>query len=76
MQTAEPIISEPSLFKIEITIEKLKRYKSTGIDHIPAEMIQAGGNILRSEIHKLINSIFNKEELPQQWKESTIALNE
>jgi hypothetical protein len=35
-------------------------------------MIQIGGNILRSEIHKLLN-IWNKEELPQQWKESTIV---
>jgi hypothetical protein len=38
---------------------------------ILAELIQAGGEILWSEI-KLINSIWNKEELPDQWKESTI----
>jgi hypothetical protein len=36
-----------------IVIEKLKRYKSPGIDEIPAELIQAGG-ALRSEIHKLL----------------------
>jgi hypothetical protein len=24
-------------------------------------------------IHKLINSVWNKEELPDQWKESVIA---
>jgi hypothetical protein len=28
---------------------------------------------LRSEIHKLINSFWNKEELPDQWKESIIV---
>jgi hypothetical protein len=39
-----------------------------------AELIQAGGEILRSEIHKLINSVWNKEELPHQWKESIIVL--
>jgi len=48
----------------------LDKYKSPGIDQIPAELIQAGGNTLYSEIHKLINSIWNKEELQQQWKES------
>jgi hypothetical protein len=32
-------------------------------------MIKAGGEMLCSEIHKLICSIWNKEELPQQWKE-------
>jgi nucleoside recognition membrane protein YjiH len=32
-------------------------------------VIQAGGKILPSAIHKLINSVWNKEELPDQWKE-------
>jgi hypothetical protein len=36
-------------------------------------MIQAGDDILCSQINKLINSIWNKEELPKQWKESIIA---
>jgi hypothetical protein len=62
-----------SSFQIEIAIEKLKRYKSPGIDQILTELIQAGGNTLHSETHKLINSIWNKEELPQQWKESIIV---
>jgi hypothetical protein len=49
---------------------RLKRYKSPGIDKIPAELIQVGGNTLRSEIHK---RIWNKEEMPEQWKESIIV---
>jgi hypothetical protein len=40
---------------------------------IPAKLIQAGDEILRSEFHKLINSIWNKEDLPDQWKESIIV---
>jgi hypothetical protein len=44
-----------------------------GRDQIPAELIKAGDETLRSEIHKLICSIWNKEELPQQWKESIIV---
>jgi hypothetical protein len=35
--------------------------------------MKAGGEILCPEIHKLICSIWNKEELPQQWKESIIV---
>jgi hypothetical protein len=46
-------VSDPSLFEVEIAIAKLKRYKSSGSDQIPAELIQAGGETLRSEIHKL-----------------------
>jgi hypothetical protein len=33
---------------------------------IAAEPIQAGGETLCSEIHKLISSVWNKEELPQE----------
>jgi hypothetical protein len=36
-------------------------------------MMQAGGETLQPEIHKLINSIWNKEVLPDQWKESIIV---
>jgi hypothetical protein len=70
MQT-EMHTAEPSPIEFEIAIGKLKvtRYWS-----IPAELIQAGGNTVCSEIHKLINCIGNMEELPQQWKESTIIL--
>jgi hypothetical protein len=35
-------------------------------------MIKAGGKTIRYEIHKLINSGWNKEELPEEWKESVI----
>jgi hypothetical protein len=73
MQTAVPLVPEPSPFKVEIASEKLKRYKWPNTDQILAELIQAGGGILHSGIHKLRNSIWAKEELPQQWKESIIV---
>jgi hypothetical protein len=38
----------------------LKGYKSPGTDQIPAELIQAGGETLYSEIHRLICCIWNK----------------
>jgi hypothetical protein len=71
--TAEPLVPEPSAFEVEMAIEKLKRYKSPGIDQIPAKLIKARGSKICSEIHTLINSIWNKEELPDQWKESIIV---
>jgi hypothetical protein len=51
----------------------LKIYKSPGRDRIPTELIEAGGEILRSKFHTLINSIWNKKKLPDQWKESIIV---
>jgi hypothetical protein len=44
----------------------LKKYKSPGSDQILAALIQAIGEILWSETHKLLNSIWNKEELHDQ----------
>jgi hypothetical protein len=57
VHTAEPLVPFPSHLEAQIAIVKLKKYKSPGSD----------------AIHILINSIFNKEELPDQWKESIIA---
>jgi hypothetical protein len=73
MHTAEPFVPEPSSSEVEVAIGKLKRYKSPGVDRIPAELIQAGGESLLSEIHKLMKLIWNKEELPHQWKESIVV---
>jgi hypothetical protein len=36
----------PSPIQVQITIAKLKRYKSLGIDQILAALIQAGGETL------------------------------
>jgi hypothetical protein len=63
MHTGETLLHEPSSFEVEIATEELKRYKSLGTDQNPAEMIEAGGNALRSEMHQLINSIWNRGEL-------------
>jgi hypothetical protein len=45
----------------------LIKYKSPGSDEIPAELIEAGGKILLSATHKRINTVCNKEELPDQF---------
>ena len=53
-----------SACEFEMAIGKLKRQKSPCIDQFPAEIIKAGGRTIHSETHELINSIWNKEELP------------
>jgi hypothetical protein len=69
----EPLVPGHSRIELEIAIAKLKKYKSPDGDLIPAHLIQAGGETLLSAIHKLINSTWNKEKLPDQWKESIIV---
>ena len=66
------LLPDPTLLEVEIAIEKLKKYESPGIDQIPAELIQDGGNSLLTEIYKLLLTIWKKEMLPEQWKESII----
>jgi len=73
IHTAEPLVPEPSDSEFELVIDKLKSPKSPGIDQIPGEMIKAGCRTIYLEIHKLIISIWKKEKLPEEWKESIIV---
>jgi hypothetical protein len=73
VHTVEPLVPGLSRLELEIAFAKLKKYKSPRSDHIPAELIQAGGEMLLSAIHKFINSVWNKEELPDERKESIIV---
>jgi len=64
-------VPERSAFEVELAIGKINNNKSPGIDQIPAELIKAGGRTICCAIHKLIISIWNKEQLPEEWKESS-----
>jgi hypothetical protein len=68
VHTAEPLVPGPSHLEVETAFPKLEKYKSPGSDQILAELIQAGGKTLLSAIHKLVNCIWNKEELPNHKK--------
>ena len=72
IHTAEPLVPEPSASEFELANDKLKSHKSPGIDQIPAELIKAGGRTIYLKIHKLITSIWNKDKLPEEWRESVI----
>jgi len=73
IHTAEPLVPEPSASEVELAVDKLKSHKSPGIDQISAELIKAGGRTIFLEIHKLITSIWKKEKLLEELKESIIV---
>ena len=54
INTAEPDIPKSSLVEVELAIEKFERHKANGVEHIPSELIQAGGGKLYEEY---INSL-------------------
>jgi len=72
IHTGEPLVPEPSASEVELAIEKLKSHKSSGTDQTPAELIKAKGKTICCEVHKLIISVWNKEEFRDEWKESII----
>jgi hypothetical protein len=73
IHTAGPHEPEMGVFVFELAIDKVKSHKSPVIYQIPAELIKAWDRTFRCAIHKLIICIWKCEELPERWKESTIA---
>jgi hypothetical protein len=62
IHTAEPFEPEPSAFEVQLATVKLKRHKITGIDQSQQNCLRKARCItIRYEIHKPINSIWNKE---------------
>jgi hypothetical protein len=61
------------LLWLKLLLRSWKKYKSPGSGQIPAELVQAGGEILRSEIRKLGISVWSKDEVSDQWKGSIIV---
>jgi hypothetical protein len=69
-------VPEPSVFKVDLVIEKLKSHKLPSIDYIVAELIKAGSRKIHFEIHKPFISIWNKQQLPEDSRESiTVPIN-
>ena len=73
IHTVEQLVPEPSALEDELAFEKLKSHKSPGNYQIPAELIKARSRTICHVVHKLIISIWNKEELPEDWNESIIV---
>jgi hypothetical protein len=68
IHTAEPLVHGPILLRLKLLLQSGKKCKFPGSDQIPAELIE-GGTLLR---FTNINSIWFKEELPDQWKEPIV----
>jgi hypothetical protein len=64
VHTAEPFVPQPIASQFEVAVGKLRKHKSPGFDQIPAEIVPAGG--------ELIKFIVNKE-FPYRWQESVVV---
>ena len=70
IHTTEIRVPEPSSYEFEVPLEKIKSHRSPGTDQIPAELVKTGRSTIRPDVSKLINSTWNKEKLPDGWKQS------
>lgn len=69
-----PISTEEiSLIEIQEALKALKPAKACGGDQIAAEMLKVDIDVTAKRLHPLFNLIWEKEEIPDRWKESIIV---
>ena len=64
----QPILRE----EVEIAVASLKKGKSAGVDNIPAELVQAGGETMIDALTEICNRTWRTEEWPTPWTQSLI----
>ena len=64
----QPILRE----EVYIAVASLKRGKSAGVDDIPAELVQAGGETMIDGLTEICNRIRRTGEWPTSWTQSLI----
>ena len=64
----QPILREG----VEIAVASLKKGKSVGVDNIPAELLQAGGETMIDVLTEICNRIWRTGEWPTPWTQSLI----
>ena len=58
--------------EVEIAVASLKKGKSAGVDNIPAELVQAGGETMIDVLTEICNRIWRTGEWPTPWTQSLI----
>ena len=53
-------------------VKLLKKGKSAGVDNIPAELVQAGGEDVITVLTTICNKIFHTGEWPTPWAQSLV----
>ena len=64
----QPILRE----EVEAAVDSLKKGKAAGVDNIPAELVQAGGEAMISALTRLCNKIWQTGVWPTPWTQSLI----
>ena len=57
---------------MEAAVKALKMGKSAGVDNIPAELVQAGGEAMFDILTAICNKIWKTGEWPTKWTQSLV----
>ena len=58
--------------EVEAAVKALKMGKSAGVDNIPAELVQAGGEAMINILNAICNKIWKTGEWPTTWTQSLV----
>src|SRR6218665_370268 len=58
--------------EVEAAVKRLKRHKSPGTDGITDEMIQAEGEQIVDELHRICKQVWKEGRIPEEWAKSII----
>jgi len=72
LPTVEQLLENPSISAVETGLSMLKNGKAPGEDEIVSECLKKGGTCLLNQLHKLINIIWEQEEIPESWRVSVL----
>ena len=70
--TIRELDEPPSMEELTNSLSHLKNNKSPGVDGIPSEILKHGGEVLRLRLFELVGRIWEREGVPQQWKDARI----
>ena len=58
--------------EVEAAVQSLKKRKSAGVDNVPAELVQAGGEDVITAFTTICNKIWQTGEWPTPWTQSLV----
>ena len=58
--------------EVEAAVQSLKKGTSTGVDNIPAELIQGGGEDVLTALTTIYNKIWQTGEWPTPWTQTLV----
>ena len=68
----EELSADIRISEVDVAVSQLKNYKASGVDQIHAEYLRYGGKATVEWLHRVIRSVWLKEEMPEDWRKMII----